>query len=177
MKFALANARSNVKDKIVLSFFFNARGDDMEKSTIGTYRSLLLQLLQRLPARQRVFESLGLLASNISTEHQWNIELLEALLEQIIPNLKGSSVVCFIDALDECDEQQIRDMVSFFERIGELSISSGAHFRVCFSSRHYPYITIQKGLELVLEGQEGHSQDITNYLESELKIGKSKIAQ
>lgn len=29
----------------------------------------------------------------------------------------------------------------------------------------------------MLEGQEGHSQDITNYLESELEIGKSKIAQ
>jgi hypothetical protein len=32
-------------------------------------------------------------------------------------------------------------------------------------------------LELVLERQEGHVQDITNYIETELKIGKTKIAQ
>jgi ankyrin repeat protein len=177
MKFVLANAHRKMKDKIILSFFFNARGDDMEKSTIGTYRSLLLQLFGQLPALQRVFESLGLLVSDISAEYQWKIESLENLLEQVIQNLKGSSVFCFIDALDECDEQQIRDMVSFFERLGELSISSGAEFRVCFTSRHYPNITVEKGLDLVLEGQEGHNQDITNYLESELKIGKSKIAQ
>ena len=38
-------------------------------------------------------------------------------------------------------------------------------------------VPIHNGLELVLEGQEGHSQDITNYVETELKIGNSKIAQ
>ncbi|KAF4311362.1 HET-domain-containing protein [Botryosphaeria dothidea] len=68
-------------------------------------------------------------------------------------------------------------MISFFEHIAELAASSGIRFQVCFSSRHYPYITIRKGLDLVLEGQEGHTQDITNYLETELKIGKSNIAQ
>jgi hypothetical protein len=62
-------------------------------------------------------------------------------------------------------------MIQFFERI------TSTCFQVCFSSRHYPHITIKNGLELVLEGQEGHTQDITNYLESELKIGKSKVAQ
>ena len=53
MKFVLANARKKMKDMIVISFFFNARGDELEKSTIGMYRSLLLQLLERLPALQR----------------------------------------------------------------------------------------------------------------------------
>jgi len=42
---------------------------------------------------------------------------------------------------------------------------------------HYPHITINKGLSLVLEGQEGHIQDITNYIDSELKIGHSKLAE
>ncbi|ORY00446.1 hypothetical protein BCR34DRAFT_638123 [Clohesyomyces aquaticus] len=177
MKFALATARKKVKDDTVVSFFFNARGEEMEKSTIGTYRSLLLQLLERLPALQCVFESLGLSPSSISTEHQWNAESLKTLLEQTIQSLEGTSVVCFIDALDECEEEQVRDMVSFFEHVSELAVSSDIRFKVCFSSRHYPHITIRKGLDLVLEGQEGHKQDISNYLKSELKIGNSKIAQ
>jgi len=166
-----------MKDRIVISFFFNARGEGLEKSTIGTYRSLLLQLLERIPALQCVFDSLGFSTSSISTNHQWSVELLKELLEQAIKVLGESSVVCFIDALDECEELQIRDMISFFEHIGELAVSAGIKFQACFLSRHYPHITIWKGLDLVLEGQEGHKQDITNYLDSELKIGHSRAAE
>lgn len=177
MKFALVNGRKTMKDHIVISFFFNARGGDMEKSTIGTYRSLLLQLLELLPALQSVFESLDLSSLTFSADHQWNAESLKTLLEQAILGLGDFSVVCLIDALDECEEEQIRDMIQFFEHMGDLAVSNGIRFQVCFSSRHYPYITIRNGLELVLEGQEGHSQDITSYIETELKIGKSKVAQ
>jgi ankyrin repeat protein len=177
MKYAVTNARKLMKNKIVISFFFNARGEDMEKTTIGTYRSLLLQLLERLPALQDVFNSLSLSTSNINAYHQWSIESLETLLGQAIQGLGEIPVMCFIDALDECKEDQIRDMISFFERIGKLAVLSRIRFQVCFSSRHYPHITIQKGLDLVLEGQEGHSQDIVNYISSELKIGHSKIAE
>ncbi|OCL03046.1 hypothetical protein AOQ84DRAFT_368715 [Glonium stellatum] len=177
MKFALANARKTIKDRIVIAFFFNARGEEIEKSTIGTYRSLLLQLLERLPRLQNIFDSLNLSTRSISTGYQWSIQSLETLLEQALQSLGETSVVCFIDALDECEEQQIRDMIRLFKRLGELAQSSGIHFHVCFSSRHYPHITIQKGLELVLEGQEGHTQDITNYLESELEIGQGELRQ
>ncbi|EUC28839.1 hypothetical protein COCCADRAFT_108091, partial [Bipolaris zeicola 26-R-13] len=175
MKFALVNAQVTMNDKTIISFFFNARGEDMEKSTIGTYRSLLLQLLERLPALQCTFDSLGL--SNIRPDHRWSLESLKSMLKQAIQNLGQTTVVCFIDALDECEEEQVRDMIQFFEYVGELSVSAGIRFQVCFSSRHYPHITIQKGLSLVLERQEGHSRDIANYLKSELKIGNSKIAQ
>lgn len=91
--------------------------------------------------------------------------------------LEKSSLVCFIDALDECDENQIRDMVLFFKYIGELTTSANISFLVCLLSRHYPHITLKKGLSLVLKGQEGHSQDITSYLGSVLKIGHSKVAE
>src|SRR5262249_10291 len=37
--------------------------------------------------------------------------------------------------------------------------------------------TIKKGIQLTLEGQEGHQQDIVNYLHSELKAGQSKLVQ
>ncbi|KAI9862355.1 MAG: hypothetical protein M1813_004831 [Trichoglossum hirsutum] len=161
IKSALVNARKTMTDRIVISFFFNARGEGLEKSTIGTYQSLLLQLLERLPALQCIFDSLGLSISSISTSHQWSIESLKTLLEQAIQSLGESSVVCFIDALDECEERQIQDMISFFEHLSELAMSAGVKFQVY----------------LVLEGQEGHNQDITNYLDSELKIGHSKVAK
>jgi ankyrin repeat protein len=177
MKFALASARKTMKDKVVIAYFFNARGEHLEKSTVGTYRSLLVQLLEQIPKLHDVLESYALSAQSIGADHQWSDEALQTLLEQAIQNLGGSHVVCFIDALDECEERQIRSMISFFERVCQLTVSSGIRFQICFSSRHYPEITIKKGISLVLEGQEGHTQDITNYLESELKIGKSKVAQ
>ncbi|KAH8889895.1 hypothetical protein GQ53DRAFT_651324, partial [Thozetella sp. PMI_491] len=179
MKFVLGDARrkkGKMKHKTIISFFFNARGDDLEKSTIGMYRSLLLQLLQQLPELQAVFDSLRVASWN-SASQQWSVESLKALFEQAVLSLGKTSLVCFIDALDECPEPQIRDMISFFERVGGLTTSASITFQVCFSSRHYPHITISKGLTLVLEGQEGHTQDIVSYLDSELKIGHTKLAE
>jgi ankyrin repeat protein len=176
MKFALAHARKKLKEKTVISFFFNARGDDLEKSTIGMYRSLLLQLIERFPAFQAIHDSLGLSMRN-NAYPEWSIEALKSLFGQVIQSLGEASVLCLIDALDECEEHQIRDMISFFEHVGDLAVSSGLQLHVCFSSRHYPHITIRRGVTLVLEGQEGHTQDILNYINSELKIGHSKLAE
>jgi ankyrin repeat protein len=176
MKFALNNSRKTMKDRIIVSFFFNARGADLERTTIGMYRSLLVQLLERLPELQCVFEYLGFTWNN-SRHYEWSVELLNDLFEQAIQLLGQSSVVCFIDALDECNERQVRDLVAFFQHLGELTVLAGIRFQVCFSSRHYPHITISKGLSLVLEGQEGHIQDITSYIDSSLRIGHSKLAE
>ncbi|ODM20000.1 hypothetical protein SI65_04986 [Aspergillus cristatus] len=140
------------------------------------YRTILLQLLERLPVPQDIFDPLGLATWN-GNFHKWTVESLEVLFEQAVQNLGESSMVCYIDALDECDEHQFRDMVSFFEQVGELTTSAGTRFKVYFSSRHYPHITITKGLSLILEGQEGHSQDIVNYVDSELKLGRSKLVE
>jgi len=48
---------------------------------------------------------------------------------------------------------------------------------VLFLSRHYPHITIQRSVEMKLEHQLGHSQDIEKYLSSELKVGRGKQAE
>jgi hypothetical protein len=67
-------------------------------------------------------------------------------------------------------------MMLFFKHVGELTVDAGIRFRVLFLSRHYLYITIKRGLELILEGQPGHIQDITNYMNSKLKIRHSNRA-
>ncbi|KAF5722922.1 ankyrin 3 [Fusarium mundagurra] len=149
-----------MKDKIIISFFFNARGEQLEKSTTGMYRSLLLQILQQLPTLHSALDPA--LVLGIGENHEWNIEALRALFEQAVEGLGNSSVVVFIDALDECDESEIRSMVSSFKSLGNLSVAEG--------------ISFQK-IELLLEGQEGHEQDIVSYLDSELDIGESKLAQ
>lgn len=175
MKFALAQAKKIMKDNVVISFFFNARGDDLEKSTIGMYRSLLLQLLEKCPEYQHALSSLGLVVPSDGPQ-RWSLESLKDLFQKAVEGLGKSSLVCFIDALDECDEDQIRDMVSFFAHIGELATLAHVGFKVCFSSRYYPHITLPKGLGLDLKQQQGHGQDITYFLDSELRIGRGQLA-
>jgi ankyrin repeat protein len=177
MKFALANARRTMSDTTVVAFFFHARGEEMEKSTLGTYRSLLLQLLESLPKLQSSFDSLRIPDEKASIDYHWDEESLQLVFEQAVRRLGKSPVICFIDALDECEEQQVRNMITFFEQLGKLSIEIGARLQVCFSSRHYPNITVERGLSLVVEGQAGHSQDIINYVKDKLRIGESRIAR
>ncbi len=176
MMFTFEHARKKMKHKIILSFFFNARGDSLEKSTPGMYRSLLVQLLEQAPDLHTALDFPRSTTYN-NTPQQWSIELLQRAFEQAVLALGESPLMCFIDALDECEERQIRDMISFFEHLGRQAMLRGIVFEVCFSSRHYPNITISKGLNLHLERQEGHSQDIVSYINGELKIGHSPVAK
>ncbi|KAI3321060.1 hypothetical protein HD806DRAFT_211328 [Xylariaceae sp. AK1471] len=170
MKFLLGQHRNQTRQaknhEILVSFFFNARGHDLEKTTAGLYRSLLLQLLEARPHLQYVLE-------DIRVGHRWTIESLKSLFEEAVLDLGDTSVVCLIDALDECEEAQVRDMVLFFS---DLSIARD-RLHICFASRHYPHITVEIGLSIVLEEQVGHSKDIASYLSSALCIGHNSLAE
>ncbi|TGJ69813.1 hypothetical protein EYR41_005825 [Orbilia oligospora] len=181
MKFALKHCERTIKKAKFLSFFFNARGEGLEKTTIGMYRSLLYQLLKKIPRLQTVFDTLGppeTLASGYSSD----IGLLQDTFSRALGQMGQGRLVCFIDALDECNEDQIREMLTFLWDLGASpdlntpATSEGIQLRVCFSSRHYPHITMKKGREMVLEGQEGHNRDIVSYLATEL-VGKGKTIQ
>jgi ankyrin repeat protein len=169
MKSIITSVRETSKESTVISFFFNARGRDLERSTAGMYRSLLLQLLVRYPALQRVLDTLGLANTNF-TKHIWSIESLKTLMKQAVRSLGKTSLICFVDALDECEVDEIRDMIQFFESVGDLAVAQKIRFQVCCSSRYYPHISVRKGLSLELEKQEGHILDITNYVATELRI-------
>jgi ankyrin repeat protein len=173
-KFAFKEIVKSSQSSTVLSFFFNARGTHLEKSTIGLYRSLLLQLLEKFPECQRLVISGGLMQQTLDDRLQSSVQLLKELLAEVVQILDRSNLIVVVDALDECDEEDIRDMISFFERLQEEAEAVGEAFHVLFSSRHYPHITIRRSVEMRLEDQQGHSQDIEKYLSSELKIGRSK---
>ncbi|KAH7039836.1 uncharacterized protein B0I36DRAFT_232619 [Microdochium trichocladiopsis] len=176
MKFLLSEAQKNMQDKTVISFFFHARGSEIEKSTQGMYQSLLLQLLEKVPMLKCVLDRTELLARG-PAQRKWSVVLLQELFEQAVERLGMTPLLCFVDALDECDQDQVRDMVSFLEHLGKLAMSHGITFHLCYASRHYPHITTKFGISLILDGQEGHKQDIANYISAELKISVGKTAQ
>ncbi|KAK9800153.1 hypothetical protein SCARD494_01946 [Seiridium cardinale] len=173
MKYLFSKAKSTVRSARVISFFFNARGAQLEHSTLGLYRSLLFQLLKTDTSLHHAFDILGYHASR-ATGGDWQVSTLKNVLANAIELLKGQALICYIDALDECPEDEIRDMISFFEDLGEHALECGVRLHICFSSRHYPHITIRTGLNLILEDERSHTMDIKMFIDSELRIGQSE---
>lgn len=174
MRYAFRTTEKQLPDSVVLSYFFHARGVELERSIRGMYRVLLYQIMEKLPRLECILETLQ---SSYRRLHDLKLEMLKEALRLVLQHLGTQPLICFIDALDECNDEEIQDMVNFFEELGGLAVTSGARFHVCFSSRRYPYITIKKGLELEFDKQAEHKADIEEYVRSELRIGESRQAQ
>ncbi|KAF5548211.1 ankyrin 3 [Fusarium napiforme] len=169
--------QSKKKDRkhqtLTASFFFNARGEILEKTVSGMYRSLLLQLFHGFPDLECVLDDPELLPRNQSGCPPLNA--LKDLLRAAIAKLGQRSFRCFIDALDECDEQQVMDLVEYFEDLAEQCTEDNVDLRICFSSRHYPYIDIKFGIRIILEEQVGHASDLESYIKSNLRIKDKRL--
>lgn len=172
MKYIYLQMRNKDQRQKVLtaSFFFNARGEYLETSILGLYRSLLHQLLEGFPSLQHVFDNPDVVPRSFTVNQSIHLTALKKLLRNAIMDLGSREFTCYIDALDECDEQQVADMVYFFEELADLTTKNGIRFRVCFSSRHYPYIDVRVGMQLILEDELGHLDDLTHYIKGNLRI-------
>lgn len=138
-----AKTKHKMKDKLVISFFFNARGNEFEKSTLGLYRSLLFNLFSLEPSLQEALDHCQRSGYHNILESGWPLQLLKEVFEEavILLQAQGKQLYCYVDALDECPEDDVQDMVSYFEDL--VGNTDSRQFRVCFSSRHYPQISIR----------------------------------
>ncbi len=143
MKFLFENVKSETKgdpSQITLSFFFLARGVLEEKSTSGLYRSLLHQLFQRIPDLQDSLEWMTADGARGIQTNGWNEQALKQTFRHALPELESRALTIFVDALDECDDTQARDMVSFFEELCDVAQGSEVRLSRYFgvtSSRQY----------------------------------------
>ncbi|SPN96623.1 uncharacterized protein DNG_00144 [Cephalotrichum gorgonifer] len=180
MKFLFEGAKVGAKgdpSQIMLSFFFHARGTTEEKSTAGLYRSLLHQLFEVAPDLIVAgLEWMTAAGARVIERDGWHEESLKQTLTYAVRELGRRSLTIFVDALDECMDQTAA-MVCFFEDLCESAIEAQVRLQICFSSRHYPTVVIQKGIEVVLEHELGHRDDIETYIKSRLRMGRSKRAE
>jgi len=197
MKHILLHCEEKFKDHNIAFYFFNARGGPLEKSPLGMLRSLMAQLLDRDPFMQQQFIPHFLMKIRLGervwetgelkdfllreyTKHQCKYTLLlDALDESNDSDAQG--VVDFrgtllpIDALDECNDSDVQEVVNFLEYLSENAIQSNSNLRICLSSRHYPHIDMEKKIELVVEQQDEHDEDIIMYVQSKLKAKDKDI--
>lgn len=174
MKFAVEHGRSTPEQGLILPHFFNARGTDaLEYSTEGMYRTLLVWLLDELEPGD--VEALDKKFGRHSTV-AWPVPELERLLKAAVERASASAVTFFVDALDECNVEEVRKMVRVFWHMVRQAWTDGRQIRVCFASRPYPQITFKEAVFVDLKKQEDHNQDIARYIQDWLQIGSGNKA-
>ncbi|KAK7729352.1 hypothetical protein SLS63_006225 [Diaporthe eres] len=173
MKYLFEEMKVNSKEdpsRITLSFFFLARGTAEEKTTMGLYRSLLHQLFEIASDLKDSLEWMTIDGAKTIQWNGWSEEALKQTLKYAVPKLGKRSLTMFVDALDECDENKADGMVSFFEDLCEYAAETKVQVQICFSSRYYPTVVIKKGIEVNLEDEIGHTEDIRKYVNSRLRL-------
>jgi ankyrin repeat protein len=176
MKHTLFYCQKTFKDYIIVAYFFNARGNKLEKTPLGMLRSLLYQLLDQDPLLSKHFIPMFLdKQKKHRSTWEWQVGELKSFLlsEMKKPQLKP--LLLLIDALDECSVSEVRELVTFLELLSVNAIGAKNILNICLSSRHYPYISIGKRLELKVDKERGHDQDVILYVQHKLRIRDKEI--
>jgi len=155
-----------------ISFFFHGRGAEIQKTAVGLYRSLLYQLLERFPNAVsnvvRTFESRCAGIGSPGEKWKWHVQELRDFVESSLATiLEESAIRIFVDALDECGEEEARRLVRGFEHLYSRCASAPHGLSICFSCRHWPVIAPVNCLEICAE-HENH-KDIRTYIQEELQ--------
>jgi hypothetical protein len=156
-----------------IAFFFNAKGNDLAKSAEGMFRTLLYQLVRKTSHDLGLPDMVTRSEQEYFRKHGWPLALLKNLFRQALlfrANENLQHVVSYIDALDECPEDEVRELLAYFEELAN-GIYSFSTPKMCFSSRPYPNITIDHCETILLERRPEHKDDIRKYALSRLRVG------
>jgi hypothetical protein len=163
---------SSVQDKdLVLSFFFHARGNELQKSPVGLYRSLLHQLLSQVPnavaGLVSHFETWMNTKKKADHEYSWKgLELQRELEGSLQKTLIDNPVWLFVDALDECGKEDARQLIDYFNHLLQASKSNTTKLHICFTCRHYPKLHQEIDFQVCLESE--NRDDISTWVKAKL---------
>ncbi|GAB1312302.1 Ankyrin repeat-containing domain protein [Madurella fahalii] len=179
MKHTLAHCRRAFRNHTVVAYFFNARGVPLEKTPLGMLRSLVWQLVNEDPSIYERFIPLFRDKQRIHRSEKWDWrepELREFLFLET-QHRPSKPLVLLVDALDECSERHVRDVVRFLEELSIRATHANTTLNICLSSRHYPHISMKTYQELVIETTEEHNRDIATYVRDELTKRDKEIEE
>ena len=166
MKF-VSNRLQSPDQLIVVSYYFTTLGSSQERSSLELWRSLVFQILSQAKDLQVVLDTL-----EKDTEFDMaSPKIVLGLLLEIVLRLKHKRLVCFVDALDECMENESRGIVADLESLSHHARIAGTKVNICASSRPWPLDPIVSGISIDLDKQEGHMQDISRFVDDNLQLG------
>lgn len=149
---------------LIASFFIYAQGEQMQRSAHGLFQSILHQLFLRfpdLPVLQDLTNTFQQRSQTIGPHGEkwsWSIGELKDTLRSVMNKAsKDRPVVILVDALDELGTQAATDVIDFFSSTME-HLDTFSNLRICFSCRHYPTLTLDECLKIIVE--ERNDRDI-----------------
>lgn len=101
---------------IVLSFFFYASGTELQSSTLGFFRSILLQLLDQDEYSRAEFMKIcrKYCKPREKLQLKWqHVELEAHFLKLVVDCSARRKILIFVDALDECSDKDRDRLISF----------------------------------------------------------------
>ncbi len=124
---------------MVASFCFSAGGAVLERSTLGLFRSLIHTLFkEHSPIRPFIMDRYRSKRETVSFNIEWHEAELEEILQSIFSSQYWVPITISIDALDECDIDDMENLVEMFTDL----VRQQPEFRLCVASRHYHNIRI-----------------------------------
>jgi protein SERAC1 len=106
---------------------------------------------------------------NESERALWHVGVLKSFFQSAFMQTGMQRTIIFIDALDECTGEGMRDLAYFFRNVTTSAHKAGVELNICLSSRHYPTVTIRLCPEVIVEDFNG--PDMTRYVEQRLAAG------
>ena len=143
LRYALDNvqkASSFGEKDLVLSFFFHGRGNELQRTPLGLFRSLLHQILSHVPdALLNLVANFRNWHDNIrkdGQEYEWHLSELQRFFKSSLPKvLKSRPIWLFVDALDECGEENAASVFKDFKSWLQTPPLENLRFRICFTCR------------------------------------------
>ncbi|KAH7243777.1 hypothetical protein B0J15DRAFT_358152, partial [Fusarium solani] len=172
LRYAVGDAiiASSIGDRaLVLSFFFHGRGVELQRTPLGFFRSLLHQLLRHVPdalpdliaAFQERCKNMG----EPEKKWQWHLREMQGFFKSsLLKVLENRSIRLFVDALDECGEENAIDLVEEFKSLLQELQFTDSQIHICFTCRHYPILDLDSGFEICLEHE--NREDISTYVQA-----------
>ena len=163
---------------LILSFLFHSRGNELPKTPLGLFRSLLYQILSRVPdALPNVVANFQKWCDTIRKpyqEYEWGLsELLRFLDSSLLKILESRSIWLFVDALDEGDGDNAAYTFSHFKSMLQTSSPKDFRIRIYFTCRHYPILDIGNASSICLESE--NKQDILTYVQDQLSVSDELV--
>lgn len=163
----------SIESTLVASFFFHRRGDPLQHSILGLFRSLLHQILSHDSKLLSDFVQITQFEKR-PTQHgaqglkwDWTESELRDQLAGFVPRFIKEKKLCLhIDALDEAGEDTATNLLNYLRK---LCPSASARFHVCVSCRPWPNIVSKRHWDFRITVEDENASDIEKFLNSELK--------
>jgi energy-coupling factor transporter ATP-binding protein EcfA2 len=158
-----------------VSFFVHGRGSELQHSSLGLYRTMLFQLLPHvandelarvIPDFWRWYRQCTS-ANKLEEHHAWSIPEIEYSLNAAVAAiLRTTSLLLWIDALDELGEESA---VKVLEFLRDLTVTAGTldmSLHICVACRHYPLMDDICDSQILVEDQ--NQEDIRKWIRNRL---------